>query len=230
MKGMILRLLFSEFHRQTCKVCHKLAKIKTTKEGEEEEVFSLANFSKSSLSWSARAKELTDGERGLKWFDQLLPHLLILSERSAGIIICHMLWHAGITLFVMACRAAGTVERSGEKIPRVGGSFDGSRSALHFERRATLFWWRAAPRGDAVTSIFDVSCGVRCVTIKDEDNLEMSLSIYTRRVSMRGSRLGWGGSGSGKNNSAREDAAGAGGRGIVSTLVKRRRGAHNLGS
>lgn len=44
-------------------------------------------------------------------------------------------------------------------------------------------------RRDAVTSIFDVSCGVRCVTIKDEDNLEMSLSIYTRRVSMRGSRL-----------------------------------------
>lgn len=125
MKGMILRLLFSEFHRQTCKVCHKLAKIKTTKEGEEEEVFSLANFSKSSLSWSVRAKELTDGERGPKWFDQLLPHLLILSERSAGIIICHMLWHAGITLFVMACRAAGTVERSGEKIPRGGGEWGG---------------------------------------------------------------------------------------------------------
>lgn len=65
------------------------------------------------------------------------------------------------------------------------------------------------------------------MTIKDEDNLEMSLSIYTRRVSMRGSRLGrggGGGGGSGRNNSAREDAAGAGGRGIVSSLVKRRGG------
>lgn len=32
-----------------------------------------------------------------------------------------MLRHAGITLFVMACRAAGTLERSGEKIPGGGG-------------------------------------------------------------------------------------------------------------
>lgn len=208
MKGMILRLLFSEFHRQTCKVCHKLAKIKSTKEGEEEEVRSLANFPKSSLSWSARAKELTDGERSPKWFDQLLPHLLILSERSAGIIICHMLWHAGITLFVMACRAAGTVERSGEKIPRGGGEWGecggvggvSTGVGVLCILNATQRFSGGVPRcasGDAVTSIFDVSCGVRCVTIKDEDNLEMSLSIYTRRVSMRGSRLGWGGSGSG---------------------------------
>lgn len=140
MKGMILRLLFSEFHRQTCKVCHKLAKIKSTKEGEEEEVCSLANFPKSSLSWSARAKELTDGERGPKWFDQLLPHLLILSERSAGVIICHMLWHAGITLFVMACRAAGTVERSGEKIPRGGGEWGGGVGGVRRESECFAFW------------------------------------------------------------------------------------------
>lgn len=78
-----------------------------------------------------------------------------------------------------------------------GGSFHGSVggvAALHFERRPVLS--RGVPCLDvcsaawsAVTLIFDISYGVHCVTIKDEDNLEMSLSIYTRRVSMRESRL-----------------------------------------
>lgn len=99
----------------------------------------------------------------------------------------------------MACRAAGTVERSGEKIPRGGGEWVGIGGGvstgvgvlciLNAAQRVSGGVPRCAS-GDAVTSIFDVSCGVRCVTIKDEDNLEMSLSIYTRRVSMRGSRLG----------------------------------------
>lgn len=41
----------------------------------------------------------------------------------------------------------------------------------------------------SVALIFDISYGVHSVTIKDGDNLEMPPPIYTRKVSMRESRL-----------------------------------------
>lgn len=44
-------------------------------------------------------------------------------------------------------------------------------------------------RRSSVSLIFDISYGVHCVTIKDEDNLEMPPSIYTQSVSVRESRL-----------------------------------------
>lgn len=110
-----------------------------------------------------------------------------------------------------------------------GGGSMGVGTLLRFERRPTRYWWRAAaPRGDAVTSIFDVSCGVGRVTIKDEDNLEMSLSIlHVASVSVMGSRLGR----SGRGRREGEDVAGAGGRGIaVSWRVKETRGTRDLSS
>lgn len=208
--GRILRL-FSDFHRQTRKVCHKLAKIKSKKKTKKKKKFPLWNFPESSLSLSAHAKELTDGERGPKWFDQLLPHLFILSERSAGIIICHMLWHGGITLFVTACRAAATVERSGEKIPRggeVGGGVSTGVGTLCILNAAPP--WRAARR----RCYFNIWCILRGPLRDDQRwGQPWNVSLDLTRGGYQWWEVGWD-----------EDVAAAVAGRIVTSQVKRRGG------
>lgn len=116
--------------------------------------------------------------------------------------LCHMIWHAGITPFVILFLVVGIFVCSNTKLfkeveRRSLGSFVGrlgNTAALHFERRAMLSrgmpWLKVCSAvRSSVTLIFDISYGVHRVTIKDGDNLEMPPSIYTWRVSMRESRL-----------------------------------------
>lgn len=109
--------------------------------------------------------------------------------------LCHVIWHAGITPFVILFVVVGIFVCSNTKLfkeveRRSLGSFVGrvGNTAALLSRGMPWLKVCSAVRS-SVTLIFDISYGVHRVTIKDGDNLEMPPSIYTWRVLMRESRL-----------------------------------------